>query len=146
MFTRRRFLHASSAVLAGCAMGQPRFSSDPFKLGVASGYPAPDGFVLWTRLLGNLEPAPIRVRWEIGADEAMRKVIASGEANADAAWAHSVHVEVKGLEPDRRYWYRFRAGDAHSPIGRSRTAPTAASNPARLRFAFGSCQQYEQGF
>jgi alkaline phosphatase D len=145
MFTRRRFLQASSALLAGCA-AHPRFASDPFKLGVASGYPASDGFVLWTRLMGALEPAPVRVRWEVGADDAFRNLVASGDAIAEADWAHSVHVEVKGLEPDRPYWYRFRAGDAQSPTGRSRTAPLASSNPARLRFAFGSCQQYEQGY
>ena len=42
MLTRRRFLQASSALLAGCAVGAPRFASDPFKLGVASGYPRSD--------------------------------------------------------------------------------------------------------
>ena len=32
------------------ALGQPRFASYPFALGVASGDPVADGFVLWTRL------------------------------------------------------------------------------------------------
>jgi alkaline phosphatase D len=145
MFTRRRFLQASSALLAGCASA-PRFASDPFKLGVASGYPTPDGFVLWTRLLVADDPAPVRVRWEIFADDALRKPVASGEAAAEAEWAHSVHVEARGLEPDRPYWYRFGAGDARSPVGRTRSAPSAWSSPARLRFAFASCQQYEQGY
>src|SRR6185295_2363288 len=145
MFTRRRFLLASSAVLAGCAAA-PRFTSDPFKLGVASGYPTPDGFVLWTRLMGALEAPTIRVRWEIFADDALRKSVAAGAATAEAEWAYSVHVDAKGLEADRPYWYRFTAGDAQSAVGRSRTAPAAWSNPARLRFAFGSCQQYEQGY
>ncbi|HWI39411.1 MAG TPA: alkaline phosphatase D family protein [Burkholderiales bacterium] len=143
MLTRRRFLQASSALLAGCAVGAPRFASDPFKLGVASGYPAADGFVLWTRLIG-VEGTPIRVRWEVLADN--RKLVASGAAAAEAEWAHSVHVDVKGLEPDRPYWYRFTAGDAQSPVGRTRTAPLASASPARLRFAFASCQQYEQGY
>ena len=145
MFTRRRFLQASSALLAGCATA-PRLTSDPFKLGVGSGYPTPDGFVLWTRLLGLEDPAPIRVRWEIFADDALRKPVATGEATAQAEWAHSVHVEARGLEADRPYWYRFGVGDALSPAGRSRTAPPAWANPARLRFAFASCQQYEQGY
>ena len=67
-------------------------------------------------------------------------------AQAAPAQAHSVHVEVKGLQPGRHYWYRFRAGDALSPIGRTRTAPAAGSTPAQFRFAFASCQQYEQGY
>ena len=33
-----------------------------------------------------------------------------------------------------------------SPIGRTRTAPAAGSTPAQFRFAFASCQQYEQGY
>jgi len=86
------------------------------------------------------------VRWEIGEDDALRKVVASGEALAEAEWAHSVHVDVKGLQPERPYWYRFTVGGAQSLIGRSRTAPLASATTARLRFAFASCQQYEQGY
>ena len=96
--------------------------------------------------MGVVDPAPVRVRWEIGEDDRLRKIVASGEATAEAEWAHSVHVDVKGLQPERPYWYRFAAGDAQSPIGRSRTAPLASAAAARLRFAFASCQQYEQGF
>jgi len=94
----------------------------------------------------GLDPLEIPVRWEMAADEALRQVIFSGETTADPAWAHSARVEVQGLEPDRWYWYRFTAGDARSPIGRTRTAPAAAAPTQRLRFAFASCQQYEQGF
>jgi alkaline phosphatase D len=38
------------------------------------------------------------------------------------------------------------AGDAVSPVGRTRTAPRLDAAVARLRFAFASCQQYEQGY
>ena len=149
MSERRSFLQAAGALALSYSLplkGQTRFSSYPFALGVASGYPSPDGVVLWTRLMGELDPAAIPVRWEIAADEAMRKVVASGTAQALPEWAHSVHVEVRGLEPDRWYWYRFIAGDAASLAGRTRTAPAAGAEVARLRFAFASCQQYEQGW
>jgi alkaline phosphatase D len=76
----------------------------------------------------------------------MRSIVASGSAEARPEWAHSVHVEPRGLEPDRWYWYRFTAGDAVSPVARTRTAPAAGAAVARLRFAFASCQQYEQGW
>jgi alkaline phosphatase D len=76
----------------------------------------------------------------------MRTLVATGTAEAQAAWAHSVHVEPRGLKPDRWYWYRFLAGDAVSPVGRTRTAPEAGALSPRLRFAFASCQQYEQGY
>jgi len=57
-----------------------------------------------------------------------------------------VHVEVGGLDPDRVYWYRFRAGGVESPIGRTRTAPAASATRQALRFAFASCQNYTQGY
>src|SRR5574341_450539 len=144
MFTRRRFLQARGAVPAAAAL--PAFGAFPFSLGVASGYPTPEGFVLWTRLAGLLDPVAVRVRWEVAADESMRTPIVAGEAVAEPAWAHSVHVEVKGLEPERWYWYRFIGAGAESVIGRTRTAPAAGAAAPRLRFALASCQQYEQGY
>jgi alkaline phosphatase D len=142
MFSRRRFLIGLGAL----AFPGVSFSSYPFSLGVASGYPTSDGFVLWTRLPELMSPLALRVRWEVAADEAMKSIISSGETVAEPAWGHSVHVEVKGLSPDRWYWYRFNAAGSESAIGRTRTAPAAGAMPERLRFAFGSCQQYEQGY
>jgi alkaline phosphatase D len=156
--TRRTFLLTASGLVAlGAfpatrALSQPRFSGNPFTLGVASGYPQPDGFVLWTRLApdplngGGMPPQSVRVAWEVAADELFRTVVAQGTALATTQWAHSVHVEVAGLQPGRWYWYRFRAGDATSPVGRSRTAPAAGTPVERMRFAFASCQHYEQGY
>jgi alkaline phosphatase D len=152
MVDRRRFLEAlaalgvSRALPVRAADRKVSFDSYPFALGVASGYPQPDGMVLWTRLLGDFGPAAIAVRWEVAADEAMRTIVAKGEDVAHPDWAHSVHVEPRGLEPERWYFYRFLAGDAVSPVGRTRTAPAAGAAAARLRFALASCQHYEQGW
>lgn len=137
--------------LAGCAVQRPRFASDPFTLGVASGAPRADGVVLWTRLApeplagGGLEPRPIDVRWEVAEDESFRRIVRTGSVVAQPAHAHAVHVEVDGLASSHAYFYRFTSGDAASPVGRTRTAPAPdASEP--LRLALASCQQYEQGF
>jgi alkaline phosphatase D len=151
MTSRRSFLQALAAAavspaLPACAQAPARFARDPFALGVASGYPHPGGMVLWTRLVGELDPVAYPVRWEIASDEAMRAIVASGSAVAEPQWAHSVHVEPTGLEPDRWYWYRFMAGDALSAVGRTRTAPRLDAPVDRLRFAFASCQHYEQGY
>jgi alkaline phosphatase D len=142
MFTRRRFLLSLGAL----GVSKVFAATYPFPLGVASGYPSADGVVLWTRLAGLVSPLTAPVRWEIAADERMRTIVAAGEAVADPEWAHAVHVEAKGLEPDRWYWYRFMALGAESPVGRTRTAPAAGAQPGRLRFAFASCQQYEHGY
>jgi alkaline phosphatase D len=88
----------------------------------------------------------VPVKWEIASDEAMRHIVRAGVESASAEWAHSVHVDVRGLAPQRWYWYRFSAGGAQSPVGRTRTAPGADAAVERLRFAFASCQQYEQGY
>ena len=146
MTSRRAFLRNLAAL--GAAAAAPALSARayPFTLGVASGYPTPGGVVLWTRLAELDAPLAARVRWQVADDEGMRTVVASGESVADPAWAHAVHVEAQGLQPDRWYWYRFAALGAESPVGRTRTAPAPGAAPARLRFAFGSCQQYEQGY
>jgi len=142
---------------SGCATAPPRFARDPFSLGVASGAPEPDGFVLWTRLApepdqahGGMPPGPVTVRWEVAEDEGFARIVRSGRTVAHPDLAHSVHVEVQGLKPERWYHYRFLTGDganqAVSPTGRTRTAPPPDALPVRLRFAFASCQQFEQGY
>jgi alkaline phosphatase D len=155
--TRRDFLRCTAA-FAGTVLplhavwGQPRFQRDPFTLGVASGYPQPEGVVLWARLApeplhgGGMPQATVEVGWEVAADEAFRTIVRRGKEIATADWAHSVHVEAEGLDPARPYFYRFHAGDAVSPVGRTRTAPAAGAAVERLRFSFASCQQYEQGY
>lgn len=140
---RRAFAAGLGALLLPTlARGQ---SSAGFGLGVASGCPRPTSVVLWTRLTGSL-PANVSVQWALAEDEAMRRVVRSGIATAEEAWAHSVHVDVEGLQPGRFYWYRFTANGETSAVGRTRTAPAAGERPAALRFAFASCAQYEQGY
>jgi alkaline phosphatase D len=123
----------------------------PFALGVASGDPAPGGFVLWTRLGhdplndGGLPPRPLTVAWEVARDESFSRVAARGEAVALPALAHSVHVEVEGLEPGRGYFYRFIAGGERSPVGHARTAP-AGGSATPLVFGVASCQSYQSGY
>jgi alkaline phosphatase D len=124
----------------------------PFTLGIASGDPAPDGFVAWTRLApdpirgGGMPERPVAVGWEIAADDSFRRIVKRGEARALPELAHSVHVEVNGLLPDREYFYRFVAGGDVSPVGRAVTAPALGAAVDGLRFAFVSCQHYEQGY
>src|SRR5262245_30088674 len=112
MPTRRAFLTASLAsagvlTLPGCrslrpAAAPPRFSSDPFTLGVASGCPTPTSVVLWTRLApsplepdGGMTPALVPVRWEVATDEQMTRIVRRGIEYATPEWAHSVHIEPR---------------------------------------------------
>jgi len=153
---RRHFLLASlggtlSLRPFGILKAAPRLPDDPFTLGVASGAPRSDSVVIWTRLApkplegGGMPESPIPVDWQVAEDEGFRRIVRKGRVIAEPASAHAVHVTVPGLRPARWYWYRFRVGRAVSPVGRTRTAaaPGAAGG---LRFAYASCQQYEQGF
>jgi len=167
---RRHFLRAGSGAaltalgLAGCRTAAPPApeefapaSHQPrkgylFALGVASGEPGPESVVLWTRLApdplagGGMPPVGVPVRWAIAEDEAMRRIVRRGNAVAAPEWAHSVHVEVRGLSPGHWYWYRFAARGEASPIGRTRTAPRATAVPEALRFAAVSCQDFQNGY
>lgn len=90
--------------------------------------------------------AAVIVEWRVAEDEGMKKVVKKGTATAVPALAHSVHVEVAGLRPDRWYWYQFRAGGEVSQVGRTRTAPALGTTPEKLRYAFASCQHWETGY
>ncbi|MEQ7129284.1 alkaline phosphatase D family protein [Actinopolymorpha sp. B11F2] len=165
-FARRGFLGLAGAAGLGTAWtlsgfsdakawGAPAFSGDPFQLGVASGDPEPDGVVLWTRLApeplagdgrGGMPKLTVYVDWEVAEDELFRRVVVRGKEKATPELGHSVHAEVTKLRPGREYFYRFRAGDTVSPVGRTRTPPAGGAMPDELRFAFASCQNYPDGF
>lgn len=144
--------------VAGAAPGRPRsprptLPGPPFTLGVASGDPTHDTVVLWTRLApdplvpgGGMPAGPVRVDWEIAADESFRRVVRRGHQIAVPEDGHTLHVEPHGLRPDATYWYRFKAGGEISPVGRTRTAPHPWQRPRRIRFATASCQNYQDGF
>ena len=155
MFTRRTFIAgaAASAFAAPALLSAQGWRRYPFSLGIASGDPSPDGFVIWTRLApeplaphGGMAMAPVPVGWEVASDSGFRTKVAEGEAVARPELGHSVHVEVAGLQPDRPYWYRFAVPGERSIHGRARTLPLAASSPAALRFGVAGCQAYGDGF
>ena len=149
-------LAAAPSIVLATASSQ-KWQRFPFTLGVASGAPTPEGFVIWTRLapdpmsvdpalVGGLSGGDISLRFEIAADEAMRNIVQSGTALAEARYAYSVHHVVRGLKPGRPYWYRFVSGDASSRIGRALTLPAAGASLDKLRVGYVSCSNYETGY
>jgi alkaline phosphatase D len=164
--TRRRLLKGAAgaglalitapAVLRYAAAQEAR-AGDPFCLGVASGAPRPDGFVLWTRLApaplsvdpttpGGMSGGDVAVGYEIATDPAMHEIVRHGETTAERAFAYSVHLDVRGLQSGRPYWYRFMRGDAASRMGRAGTLPAPGTPVDKLRFGFVSCSNYEHGY
>src|SRR5688500_1145834 len=127
----------------------------PFKLGVASGEPAADSVVLWTRLapsplnadgLGGMPSGDVVVDWQVSTNDRFSSLVASGSVTARSADAHSVHVVAGGLAADADYFYRFRAQGHISPVGRTRTTPAAGTFGRDFKMAFASCSHYEEGY
>lgn len=155
IFDRRTFIAgaAASAFAAPAILSaQSLWRNYPFSLGVASGDPASDGFVIWTRIApepltpdGGMGIGAAPVKWEVASDDRFREIVATGEALARPELAHSVHVEVTRLQPDRPYWYRFEIQGERSIRGRARTLPAAGATAAGLRFGVAGCQHYEEG-
>lgn len=162
-FNRRDFLRGATVTLGmligggmyrinGRAYGLPKFAANPFSLGVASGDPLPDGIVIWTRLApdplngGGMKNEDIEVKWRVTTDEKMHNTIRQGSYFARSELAHSVHVEVDGLQPNRVYWYQFHSGSESSPVGRTRTAPSNNTKLTDLSFCFVSCQSWQAGY
>ena len=131
--------------------GLVRWQNDPFSLGVASGQPRADSVLLWTRLMLQGSDMvhsvkPLSVQCEVFADEALRQRVGYWRAVTSTQRGMSVHVEAKGLQPGRHYWYRFICGSATSPTGRTRTAPAQQDKVGSLRMVLASCQHFEQGY
>src|SRR5687767_13801567 len=159
---RRRFLRyawggvgasLSLALLPGRdLLAASPLGTNPFTLGVASGDPAPDGIVLWTRLAPepadplSLGSRSIPVGWRVATDDQMHNVVARGTAVAPSQLAHSVHVEVDGLKPGRDYFYQFDLRDEESRVGHFRTAPGPNEMAGQVRFAFATCQDWPSGY
>jgi alkaline phosphatase D len=126
--------------------------ADPFTLGVASGDPATDSVVLWTRLApdplqgGGMPPLDVEVTWEVATDDAFTDIVATGTSVAVPAHAHSVHAVATFDQPVAGpLQYRFRAGQYTSPTGTTRLAPAADDPEQSCTFVSASCQHFEAG-
>ena len=158
---RRQFVGGSIGVAVGlgvlgpAAWPSPAPASEPrfFAHGVASGDPLPDAIVLWTRVTPVPEATPgsgagpnLSVRWEISELADFSQVADSGALTTGPHRDHTVKVEANGLQPATDYYFRFIAGEHHSPIGRTRTAPAPDADPGELRFGVVSCANWQAGY
>lgn len=151
--SRRRILQ--TALVGGAASScappsrklEPYFASAEaaggiFAHGVASGDPARDSVVIWTRLTVEASD-PVSVVWEIAADKDFTDMRGKGEGLAGPAADWTVKAIAADLAPGATYYYRFRVDEAVSPVGRTRTLPEGALE--RARFAVVSCTNFQFG-
>jgi alkaline phosphatase D len=144
---------AAAPLSYSLSSAQAPLKHNPFTLGVASGSPNHHSVVLWTRLMPDaasgqsyFATSDITLQWEVADDEHFKVNRRSGQVVALATLAHSVHLELEGLQSDRWYFYRFQIGDAQSAVGRTRTLPHPDAMVQKLRVAYASCQRWEHGY
>lgn len=127
------------------ARAQPALRDARFDHGVASGDPAADGAVLWTRAsVATGAEGDVPLVWRVAPLEGGR-TLRSGRVTARAAADHTAKVVVAGLRSgtEYRYWFETAAG-TRSPIGRFRTLPVGRTD--RFVLALASCQLWPGGY
>ncbi len=116
-----------------------------FAHGIASGDPEQTRVILWTRITPE-DPrvASVEVNWEVSKQDDFSDIVAKGTFPTSAVRNWTVKVDASGLRPGTWYFYRFKIGDAASPVGRTRTLPE--DNTKSVRFAVVSCANWQQGY
>lgn len=114
-----------------------------FNHGVASGDPGHDRVVIWTRVSPERDGA-VPVRWIVARNRELTDVVKTGVIEANAARDFTVKADVTGLRAGAPYFYGFRAGQAQSAVGRTRTLPRG--RVAEMKIAVASCASYPHGF
>jgi alkaline phosphatase D len=136
-------LAGASAAVAAAPLAARSFGTG-FTHNVASGEPAPDGVMLWTRYVSD---APATLTWQVSESEDFARPVAEGSSIRPAGPDSDFCAKglVTGLAPGRWYFYRFIApGGAISPVGRTRTLPEAGVQGFRM--AVFSCSNYGFGW
>ncbi|MEU1148179.1 alkaline phosphatase D family protein [Streptomyces sp. NPDC005863] len=146
---------AATAALGAPLAAIPAHAAEgpAFHHGVASGDPLPDGVLLWTRVTPVPDAVPgsgkgpdTAVSWEVAEDKGFTRVVGHGSTTARASADHTVKADVRGLRQATTYYFRFSAGDVHSPVGRTRTTPAPDASAHNIRFGVVSCANWEAGY
>ncbi|WP_345987478.1 alkaline phosphatase D family protein [Sulfurimonas sp. HSL1-2] len=123
-------------------------SAAVFPQSIASGDPASNGVILWTRVSPDaITDSTLPVGYEIASDEAFENVLLQGSAVVNPAELnHTVKLKVTSdlLLPATTYYYRFVYAQTASRTGCFKTLPETGM--ASVRFAFLSCQDYTNGY
>lgn len=148
VLTRRGALAAVlAAPAAACA--QQTIETPPyagvvtFDHGVASGDQRHDRVIIWTRVSPE-QPGPVPVRWIVARNRDLTDVVKTGVIETTEARDYTVKADVTGLRAGAPYFYGFRAGQAQSAVGATRTLPRGRLD--QLKLAVVSCASYPHGF
>ncbi len=133
------------AILSACSSKSVDGGEGPviFLHGVASGDPLNDRVIIWTRVTPPDSPESVEVNWEIATDSTFNGILKYGKYTTIKDRDYTVKIDVKGLRPGMKYYYRFKALGETSMFGQTKTA---AENANELVFAVVSCSNYEWGY
>ncbi len=151
--TRRDFLAMSAkgvgvAVISYGLMGCSDSNDDnsvpaQFLHGIASGDPAVDAVILWTRVTPESE-SDVKVSWQVASDAAFSQLVTTGETVTNASRDYTVKIDARGLRAGQTYFYRFMTGDKTSVVGKTRTLPEGDVSSVKL--AVMSCANFPAGY
>lgn len=149
--TRRDFLKLSalsacslviSTGLSGCNEKECSGANVSFDHGIASGDPQQDKIIIWTR--ATTEALCAVVDYEVATDEGFANIIRNGSEVVNAATDYTLKVDVRNLNPNTVYYYRFSSNGTLSDMGRMKTLPVGATDSVRM--AVFSCANYPNGY
>lgn len=155
-FSRRDFLKRSalltgagwlSTIVYGCSTtgkAPGNTGSIQFLHGVASGDPATDRLILWTKVTPAEQPDSVQLLLEVSEDPDFTQVQHQELCLARKEADYCCKVDLTGLAPGRSYYYRFRDTQSQSATGHAKTLPAGAV--ATVRLAVVSCSNYPAGY
>lgn len=146
MFDRRSVLRTGLVAGVGVGLAGPAYADGEgrFTHGVASGDPLANRVIIWTRYVPR-KGRNASLAWEVATDSGFKTIARSGSVQVRADRDFTVKVDVDGLEPGRRYAFRFVDDKGmHSPIGETQTM--AAGVAEKLKVAVFSCANLPFGY
>lgn len=129
----------------GRSLASEMLAAKGFTHNVASGEPASDSMLLWTRYVPSANVDEVRLDVELALDPEFTRIVCGGSVRAAAHRDWTAKLTADGLQPRTTYWYRFIAPDgAKSPVGRTKTLPVGDVD--RFGLAVFSCSNLPRGW
>ena len=116
-----------------------------FKHGVASGDPLADKVILWTRVTAE-KPGPIAVILETSPAADFSSIVFSKVLKTSSLSDYTVKYDfsIKNIfQSGEMFFYRFKAGNAVSEIGKTKTL---ALDISKVKIGVFSCSNFPAGF
>ena len=116
-----------------------------FNHGVASGDPLSDRVILWTRVTPQ-QAGPVRVILEVSKDKSFSLIVFSQKLQTSSLSDYTIKYDFlakKYCDSDKGFFYRFRAGNAISEIGKSKTF---SENTISAKIGIFSCSNFPAGY